>query len=86
MPEKRPAPRDERPTARAKIAMGSFSAEAEASATPKGLLAVGGLMAMILLSVAPIILAAAVKRRARFRQVPLSLETPTQRLLPRNLD
>jgi hypothetical protein len=81
MPEKLPAARDDRQTARARIAMGSFSAEAEASATPKGLLAIGGLVSMILLAVAPIILAAAVKRRARIRQIPLPLMAPP-RLLP----
>jgi hypothetical protein len=77
----RHAARDNRQTARARIAIGSFSAEAETSTTPKGLLAIGGLVSMMLLAVAPIILAAAVKRRAGLKQLPRVVHTP-QRFLP----
>jgi len=57
---------DEAPlAARARIGIGSFSFEGEARATAKGVLAVGGLVSMILLSVAPILLSVAVIKRAK---------------------
>ncbi|WP_404335757.1 hypothetical protein AB2M62_17200 [Sphingomonas sp. MMS12-HWE2-04] len=45
-------------TARATLRAGSFVMESEVRATPLGLLAVGGLVAAILLSVPPIVRAA----------------------------
>jgi hypothetical protein len=42
-------------TARATIRVGSFVMETEARATPLGLLAIGGMVAAILLSIPPIV-------------------------------
>ncbi len=44
--------------ARSRVALGAFSAEADLTVTPAGMLAFGGLVAMILLSVVPIVRAA----------------------------
>jgi len=52
-------------TTHTKLGIGSFSVEAETSVTPRGLLAIGGLVSMILVSVAPILLSAAVIKRAK---------------------
>jgi hypothetical protein len=51
-------------TARARIALGTFEAEAEVSVSPAGLLAIGVLVSGILLSVVPIIQAARAPRLA----------------------
>jgi hypothetical protein len=44
--------------ARSRVTIGGFSAEADVAVTPVGMLAFGGLVAMILLSVVPIVRAA----------------------------
>lgn len=64
MPTDTPNPLAEPQAARAAIRVGGdrFVMEAEARATPLGLLAVGGLVALILLSIPPIVRA---KRAAR---------------------
>jgi hypothetical protein len=55
-------------TARATLRVGDrFTMEAEARATPLGLLAMGGLVALILLAVPPIVRA---KRAGRVRVLP----------------
>ncbi len=62
-PENPPHPLAEPQAARAAIRIGhGFVMEAEARATPMGLLAVGGLMAAILLSIVPIVRARAARK------------------------
>jgi hypothetical protein len=53
-----PAPLSIPQATRARFGFGTFSAEAEMAVTPAGMLAFGGLVSMILLSVTPIVLAA----------------------------
>ena len=71
MPQRLPLPAADpaRPpasqAARARVALGNFSADAEVVVTPVGMVALGGAIAMVLLAVAPIILSAAVARRAK---------------------
>ena len=48
----------QRNQARASVRFGSFQAHVELDVTPRGLLAVGGLVSVILLSVVPIVVAA----------------------------
>lgn len=51
-------------SAHARVTLGGFTAEAEVAVTPAGLLAIGGMVSLILVSVAPIILAARARRTA----------------------
>lgn len=53
----------DRNTARAHLKIGSFEASAHVDVTPAGLIAIGGLVATILISVVPIVLAAQKARR-----------------------
>ncbi|WP_442680375.1 hypothetical protein ACSBM8_04045 [Sphingomonas sp. ASY06-1R] len=57
-------------TARARMSAGRFEAEASLTMTPAGLLAIGGLVAAILLSIPPIVRAAR-GRRAVLQHVPV---------------
>ena len=59
-------------TARASARAGRFEAEASLTMTPVGLLAVGGLVAAVLLSVVPIVRAS--RRRVAPAQIPGSSE------------
>jgi hypothetical protein len=56
-----PGPLSTPQAARARVAIGGFSADAEVAVTPAGLLAYGAFVAMILLAVVPIVRA----KRAR---------------------
>ncbi|MDO6416606.1 hypothetical protein Q4F19_19640 [Sphingomonas sp. BIUV-7] len=62
MPPETPHPLAAPQTARATIRWGNVTMEAEAHATPLGFLAVGGLVAAILLAIPPIVRA---KRRPK---------------------
>jgi len=57
--------RSGRNTARASIRLGRFKAKVELDVTPAGLLAVGGLVSAILLSVVPIVAAATRRKSSR---------------------
>jgi len=64
-PENLPVPEEAPLAARTRIGIGGFSFEAEAKATNKGLLAIGGAVSMMLLAVAPILLSVAAIKRAK---------------------
>ena len=58
VPAPPPAPPAQSQVARARFAWGPVATEASIAVTPAGLLAAGGMVALILLSIAPIIRAA----------------------------
>jgi hypothetical protein len=64
-----------RQTARARVALGRFEAEAEVTVTPAGLVAIGALVSGILLAVVPIVRAAR-KPRPPLAGAPLPPRLP----------